>query len=423
MAALQRWAKGVFRRAPLAPIQFPTTGFEVIPANVLLEEEQYDDFGTGNYCPVRIGDLYDDDTYQILGKLGFGSTSTVWLARNLQDWKYVAIKVFMKNHGELCKAELERYERISSANRWHPGHSHVRTADRMFSIPRPGGAHHCLVQPPMWDSWKDLLERNESGRFSTGLLKGGLRHLLLALDYLHTECKLVHTGTAWRLGRPVDSRLTCLLLDIKADNILHAIADDGILESFVKSEIDSPSPRKDSNGAPVYLSRRFGLPEEFGRTILSDFGEVVDGETERTHNAQPNVYRSPEVMLQAPWSYPIDIWNVGAMIWDVFEGGHLFHGHYTSPGKGYYTTKAHLSEIIGMLGPPPIELLQRGKRSREFFSESDISLEKAELVLSGRNKEMFLKFVRGMLAWRPEDRKTAKELLEDPWLTTWEISD
>ncbi|KAK8141661.1 hypothetical protein G3M48_010106 [Beauveria asiatica] len=24
---------------------------------------------------------------------------------------------------------------------------------------------------------------------------------------------------------------------------------------------------------------------------------------------------------------------------------------------------------------------------------------------------------------RPEDRKTAKELLEDPWLTTWEITD
>lgn len=51
------------------------------------------------------------------------------------------------------------------------------------------------------------------------------------------------------------------------------------------------------------------------------------------------------------------------------------------------------------------------------------SLETAEHVLSGRNKAMFLNFVRGMLAWRPEDRKTARELLEDPWLNTWEISD
>lgn len=42
------------------------------------------------------------------------------------------------------------------------------------------------------------------------------------------------------------------------------------------------------------------------------------------------------------------------------------------------------------------------------------SLAKAERLLTGRNKAMFLSFVRGMLAWRPEDRKTARELLEDP---------
>lgn len=36
--------------------------------------------------------------------------------------------------------------------------------------------------------------------------------------------------------------------------------------------------------------------------------------------------------------------------------------------------------------------------------------------LEGKNKEMFIAFIRGMLQWRPEDRKTAKELLQDPWL-------
>jgi serine/threonine protein kinase len=51
------------------------------------------------------------------------------------------------------------------------------------------------------------------------------------------------------------------------------------------------------------------------------------------------------------------------------------------------------------------------------------SFEKAERVLRGRNKAMFLDFVRGMLTWRPEDRKTARELLDDPWLNTWEIPD
>jgi hypothetical protein len=43
----------------------------------------------------------------------------------------------------------------------------------------------------------------------------------------------------------------------------------------------------------------------------------------------------------------------------------------------------------------------------------NISLERPEEFLEGKNKEMFLDFMRGMLQWQPEDRKTAKELLED----------
>lgn len=29
---------------------------------------------------------------------------------------------------------------------------------------------------------------------------------------------------------------------------------------------------------------------------------------------------------------------------------------------------------------------------------------------------MFLEFIRSMLRWVPEERKRARELLEDPWL-------
>uniref|UniRef100_A0A1Y1MTX1 non-specific serine/threonine protein kinase n=1 Tax=Photinus pyralis TaxID=7054 RepID=A0A1Y1MTX1_PHOPY len=216
MAPLLKWARGLLRRSPLRPLQFPATGFEVIPETKLLEEENYEEFKAGNYCPVNIGDVYASNTYQILGKLGFGSTSTVWLARNLHDRGYFALKVFQRNHNDTCKNEFQIYDSIEKANPSHPGHRHIRTAVDMFTIERQGQCYSCLVQPPMWDSWRDLLYRNPSGRFSVALLKGGLRHLLLALDYLHTECRLVHT-------------------DIKADNILHAIADKGILESFVKT--------------------------------------------------------------------------------------------------------------------------------------------------------------------------------------------
>jgi hypothetical protein len=36
--------------------------------------------------------------------------------------------------------------------------------------------------------------------------------------------------------------------------------------------------------------------------------------------------------------------------------------------------------------------------------------------MAGEEKGLFLNFVRKMLQWLPEDRKTAKELREDSWL-------
>jgi hypothetical protein len=40
-----------------------------------------------------------------------------------------------------------------------------------------------------------LLRYNPSRRFSEDLLKAGIQMVLLAPDYLHTECKSVHTGS------------------------------------------------------------------------------------------------------------------------------------------------------------------------------------------------------------------------------------
>jgi len=102
--------------------------------------------------------------------------------------------------------------------------------------------------------------------------------------------------------------------DIKADNILIEIDDQDILDSFVNAELEFPSPRKTVDGVPVYVSRQFDLPKKFGLVVLSDFGSAVRGDEKRTHDAQPNVYRCPEVMLKTEWSYPADIWNVGAMV-------------------------------------------------------------------------------------------------------------
>lgn len=86
-----------------------------------------------------------------------------------------------------------------------------------------------------------------------------------------------------------------------------------------------------------------------------------------------------------------------------------------------------MAEVIVMLGMPPLDLIKRGSRSDEFFTDdgqwkadvpipAELSLAQSEENLERDEKQEFLRFVEGMLQWRPEDRKTAKELLQDPWL-------
>ncbi|KAI9817056.1 MAG: hypothetical protein M1832_004774 [Thelocarpon impressellum] len=73
--------------------------------------------------------------------------------------------------------------------------------------------------------------------------------------------------------------------------------------------------------------------------------------------------------------------------------------------------------MVAYLGKPPSEFLRLSEREwRGDPPLPPLSLEGSEEMLVGANKEAFLSFMRSMLTWLPEERKTAKELLEDPWL-------
>ncbi|CAG8354151.1 unnamed protein product [Penicillium salamii] len=283
MSPLRVWLKSFFQRPPppWPVIVFPNNGFDIVEEPVV-EEEESEGFSTGDYYPVVIGDVLDS-RYQVVDKLGFGVSSTVWLARDMRNHRYVALKVYTRDDN---KHEFEIYKQLSKPSQ-HPGREHVRDVLDTFTLPRPGGDHQCLVQKPLWESLQDLHYIMPHARLEVDILKSAIKQMLLALDYLHTECKLVHTGMPYcrveRKKKSID-----YFGDIKPDNIMQELNSTSILEKFVQDQIKKPSPRKIV-------------------ALLCDFGSAVQGEEERNHNAQPEIYRSPEVMLMANWSYPADI--------------------------------------------------------------------------------------------------------------------
>jgi len=164
---------------------------------------------------------------------------------------------------------------------------------------------------------RTLLARNPIGRLPVPVLGIVLKRLFLALDFLHSECQLIHTGID-HFGRGLYTlvlfQLTNPVLDIKADNIMFGIKDDTVFEEFEEEELRNPCPRKEVEGRWIYTSRELRRPKRYGPPVLCDFGSTVSGEKERLGDVQPDIYRSPEVILQAPWQYKIDIWNAGCLV-------------------------------------------------------------------------------------------------------------
>lgn len=177
-----------------------------------------------------------------------------------------------------------------------------------------------------------------------------LRQVFLALDFLHTECQLIHT-------------------DIKADNLVYSLnATDPVLTQFEEEEIKNPSPRKETNdGNFIYLSRHIAMPESLGYPVLCDFGSAVPGDRRNTSDVQPDAYRSPEMIPQIPWPYPIDIWNVGCMVWDLCQGGHLFS--YDDPEDHMYRSSVHLASIMSLIGPVPPKMVEDCTVKSKFFND------------------------------------------------------
>ncbi|PYH37078.1 kinase-like protein [Aspergillus neoniger CBS 115656] len=390
-------------------LEFSNADFVRIPEWHKIEEETLPDYTASQFYPTRIGEVIKDQ-YQVIGKLGYGSTSTAWLARDMENRRYVMLKICIEasSMGQHVDNELNMYKFMEQSPTTHPGREVIRTLLDTFYIDGPQDKHRCLVHPPLWESVLAFLRRNPVERLPSAVIAVVLHRLFLALDFLHTECKIAHT-------------------DIKADNIMFGIKDDSVFTDIEENESRRPVPRKEGDERTIYMSRELKVPREVGAPVLCDFGSamVVNDEYQRVF-IQPQIYRAPEVILGVPWTYSADIWNVGCMIWDLYEGGSLFTGQ--DPVDERYRSRAHLAEMINLLGSPPASLLAQGELRDKFFSSEgaflhpelltdQVPLDERETTLEGRaEREAFLHFMRKMLQWEPRKRSSARELAEDEWL-------
>jgi serine/threonine-protein kinase SRPK3 len=124
---------------------------------------------------------------------------TVLMSHRRAD-RYVAIKLNDCNHAskEAARYELDICDRIAGANPLHKGRSILRSVIDNFEVVSPTGPSHlCLVFEPMREPlwlFRRRLGADKVSRPFLPIFKAYLRILLEGLDYLHSECHIIHTG-------------------------------------------------------------------------------------------------------------------------------------------------------------------------------------------------------------------------------------
>ncbi|OBT86023.1 hypothetical protein VE02_05536 [Pseudogymnoascus sp. 03VT05] len=337
-------------RASSPQRQPPTSGFEVLDDTYLLDEETFSWYSPDDFYHVRIGEVFQSK-YQVLGKLGFGGH------------EYVTLKVFISDHRQ-AESEEKVYRHLKIIKTDHPGVTGIRSLRDSFQLPGKRGPHECLIHDALGVTLGEIREMSDGGKVSIDLLRPFTKCLLYALDFLHTEAHVVHTGKMFQYPVEPLRGLTVCGVDIQEGNIMLAVKEDTIFKTFEQEEMDEPNLRKVDGERIIYALRALDIPDDASHNVLCDFGDAQFGAETYEGEVMPDLYRAPEIVLGIPWNEKIDIWAVGMMVWDLYEGKHMFKERLPSRME---SVPAHIARMIALLGPPPEELLKRGQFSDMFL--------------------------------------------------------
>lgn len=249
--------------------------------------------------------------------------------------------------------------------------------------------------------------------------------------------------------------LTILPLDLHLGNILLHLSTglDHLSEEQLYDTFGAPDPepviRLDGKPisspnvpshaiSPIWLgeaSEDIGLSD--AKLLVIDFGEAFRPEESRLVSQTPLTIRAPEAHFDptTPLSFASDIWSLACTIWAILGQRSLFDGQMATQDD----ITCEQVDVLGCLPPEwwdswearpsnftyacqPVE--GRSAWSWEQRFEENIQesrRDKGMATMDMKEKEALFSMMRWMLAFRPGDRPTAKQVLETPWMRDWAL--
>ncbi|OAQ59999.1 protein kinase-like protein [Pochonia chlamydosporia 170] len=339
-------------------------------------------------------------------KLGYGAFATVWLARDLVEKRYVAVKVGLGSDTPHVSRETETLSQLCKTGAVKYGCQRVLKLFDTLIIEGPNGFHECLVT-------EVVSPLNDPGVRQYCSFEA-VRQIVEGFAFLHEE-GIVH-------GDPHIANFGIALPQ------LQQFKEDDITEYFANPEIVPVVPRDPAfplNAVPPYivpsvsiadfLTRRKAFPAASVMSIkILDFGR----------GAAPIAIRPPEFMLQelchgrigSTWSQAADIWAVGCTLY------HVQFGHELSSTWG--SLKDIFFRAIRFGGPAPETWLKawttqdgQSENSR-FYGRGKIweANRKPSGFPQDEESSDFLNLIKKMIVTNPDERSLMAVLLTDPFM-------
>ncbi|KAJ4328830.1 hypothetical protein N0V84_000617 [Fusarium piperis] len=282
------------------------------------DTEEVERYEVGGFHPVHLGDLFDEGRYRVVHKLGAGGFATIWLARDLLELSWVALKIVLAEESQSVEASVTVAHSIILESFHDP---RFVTYERYFLIDGPNGRHLCLVLPVLGPSAYRVSHYLES-RIQPRLARSVALQAAKALADLHSH-GLCHG----------DLTPANIMFRIKG---LDHVSEDEIYDLFGRPEIgalETESGEPTGPEAPKYIVKTLDFLLAT-RPIISEDICLIDFDHAFLASSPPEKllptpveYLAPEVAVGLSGSTASDLWALGCTILRLRSGEGLFSAY------------------------------------------------------------------------------------------------
>ncbi|KAG6905609.1 hypothetical protein DXG01_001715 [Tephrocybe rancida] len=326
------------------------------PLYAWLEDvEDLEQYRSGGYHPVHIDDEIQG-RYRIVHKLGYGTYSTVWLARDQQRDRFVAMKFIIASaSAESPEARVLRH--INASEGSHPGRKFVATLLDDFELQGPNGLHRCLVTEVAGPSVGKVRYEISGGKLPTPIARKVASQSAQGLAFLHS-CGVGHG----------DLHPGNVLFDIPG---FHSWSTEKVYKYFgkpIKDTVERIDGQPVTPSAPSYVVAppdplrivRLVLKANDCTIKITDFGESFL--TTRSSLNTPISFAAPEIIFQDSISPKVDVWSLACLIYEVLGNHRLLESFFVDRDE-------IIIEMVRTLGKLPDRWWSQWEKRDVFFEE------------------------------------------------------